>query len=197
MIRALAVGEGMPAPWFAAVRGAGLWRSLNEGTSWEQCPGLPDEVLALRPIPLKPGGIVAATEDGCRVSNDAGQTWEDRSGGLGDARYVNAIDVRPDRPDTWLAGVAPRPTGAAGADELGYSLYESTNAGKTWTRVKHGFPEDFERDVIADIRHDPAAPENVIVALASGELWVSRNEGFYWAPLARHSRATRVLCAVG
>jgi hypothetical protein len=196
MIRALAFGGGNPAPWFAAVRGAGLWRSLNEGTTWQQCPGLPDEVLALRTIATRPGGVVAATADGCRVSNDAGQTWEDRSGGLEDLRYVGAIDVRPDRPDTMLAGVAPRAPGAAPADGLGYALYETTNAGKSWTKVKHGFPEDFEHDEISDIRHDPAAPENVVVALKSGELWVSRNEGFYWAPLARQIQASRVLCAV-
>jgi hypothetical protein len=128
------------------------------------------------------------------------QTWEDRSGGLEKVRYVNAIDVRPDKPDTLLAGVAPRAPGAAGAAPAvgpGFSLYESHNAGKTWTRVKHGFPEDFANDVITDIRYDPAAPENVIVALDSGELWVSRNEGFYWSPLARQIRFARVLCAVG
>jgi photosystem II stability/assembly factor-like uncharacterized protein len=196
MIRALAFGSGNPAPWYAAIRGAGLWRSLNEGTTWQQCPGLPDEVLAIRTIPTKPGGVVAATAEGCRISNDGGQTWEDRSGGLENLRYIGAIDVRPDRPDTMLAGVAPRSPGASPVDEIGYALYETTNAGKSWTKVKHGFPEDFEHDEITDIRHDPAAPENVVVALRSGELWVSRNEGFYWAPLARQIHASRVLCAV-
>jgi hypothetical protein len=200
LIRALAIGDGSPAPWYAAIQGAGLWRSPDGGTSWTQCPGLPDEVLALRTIPGRPGGVIAATADGCRYSGDGGQTWEDRSGGLEKLRYVGAIDVRPDRPDTMLAGVAPRAPGARGAapaDGLGFSLYESGNGGKSWTRAKHGFPEDFAHDVIRDIRHDPSAPENVVVALDSGELWVSRNEGFYWSPLARQIRFARTLCAVG
>ena len=197
-IRTLAIGDGTPPPWFAAVRGAGLWRSPNEGTTWEPCPGLPDEVFALRAIPAKPGHVVAATADGCRFSADGGATWEDRSAGLEGHRHVGAIEVKPDEPEIWLAGVAPRGPGTSGAapvDGLGYALYESNNGGKAWTQVKRSFPEDLKHDVITDIRYDPAAPDNVIVALGSGELWVSRNAGAYWSPLARQIRVARVLCA--
>jgi hypothetical protein len=189
-IRALALGDGTPPLWFVAVRGAGLWRSLDEGTTWQQCPGLPGEVLALRTIPSRPGSVVAATDDGCRISPDGGQTWEDRSAGLEKARYLGAIEVKPDEPDILLAG-------AASAEGMGYALYESTNGGKSWTQVKRSFPEDLHYDVITDIRYDPAAPDNVVVALGSGELWVSRNAGAYWCPLARQTRAARALCAVG
>ncbi len=200
LIRALAIGGGVPSPWFAAVRGAGLWRSANEGTSWQQCPGLPDDVLAIRTIPARPGTVIAATALGCRYSVDNGQTWEDRSAGLENARYIAAIEVKPDNPDILLAGAAPRAPDAGGAaqtDGLRFALYESTNAGKTWTQVKRGFPEDIQHDVITDIRYDPVAPENVVVALSSGELWISRFDRAYWCPLARQTKAARVLCAVG
>jgi len=76
-------------------------------------------------------------------------------------------------------------------------LYESSNGGKSWAQVKRGFPEDLYHDTITDIRYDPASPDNVIVALGSGELRVSRNAGAYWSPLARQTRSARVLCAVG
>jgi hypothetical protein len=188
VVRALAVGGGMPAPWFAAIRGAGLWRSLDEGSTWQQCPGLPDEVLAIRTAPHTPGSVVAATADGCRFSTDGGQTWEDRSVGLENARYVGAIEVKPDNPDILLAGAAPAPGQR-------FALYESTNGGKAWMQVKRGFPEDIVNDVITDIRYDPAATDNVIVALGSGELWLSRFDRAYWCPLARQINASRVLCA--
>ena len=198
LVRAFADGGGIPPSWFAAIRGAGLWRSLDEGTKWEQCPGLPDEVVAVRTVPTRPGTVIAATAEGCRISTDNGQTWEDRSTGLEKARHVAAIEVKPDNPDILLAGAAPRAPDAAGAahvDGLQFALYESTNGGKTWTQVKRGFPEDIRHDVITDIRYDPVAPENVIVALGSGELWLSRFDRAYWTPLARQTKAARVLCA--
>ena len=113
-------------------------------------------------------------------------------------RHLRAIEVKPGAPDTLLAGAAPAPrsdSGAAPPDGLGFSLYESTNGGKTWAHAKHGYPETLLYDTITDIRYDPAAPDNVIVALGSGELWVTRNGGAYWTPLARQIRAARVLCA--
>jgi photosystem II stability/assembly factor-like uncharacterized protein len=185
--RALHCGEGDPAPWFAAITGAGLWRSRDAGTIWQQCPGLPDEVLALRPVPGKPGCVVAATTEGCRYSTDDGQSWEDRSTGLEQGCRVTAIEVKPDNPDTLLAGTAPAASGVL-------ALHESTNGGKAWTQVRRGFPEACQGDVISDIRYDPAALDNVVVALSSGELWLSRFDRAYWCPIARQIRTARVLC---
>jgi len=88
---------------FAAVTGAGLWRSGDTGQSWTQCPGLPAEVYALRPVAERPGHVWAATDDGCWFSTDSGASWEDRGSGLENARHARAIEVKPGAPDTLLA----------------------------------------------------------------------------------------------
>jgi hypothetical protein len=199
-IRVLTLGTGESAPWLAAIRGAGLWRSADSGTSWQQCLGLSSEVNAVRTNPKRPGTLYVATSSGFWISGDEGQTWEERSGGLENAPYLSAVDVRPDEPDVLMAGAAPRKPGSTGAateDGLGFALYESTNGGKSWSLVRRGIPESFGHDAITDVRFDPAAPDNIVVALASGELWVSRNAGAYFGPLARQIHAARVLCAVG
>lgn len=199
-VRALAIGAGTPAPWYAAVRAAGLWRSTDQGASWTQCSGLPTEVLAVRAPRERPGTVYAATADGCWASTDGGQTWEDRSGGLEKTRYLSAIEVKPGAPDTLLAGAAPKgPDEASSAPFQGleFSLFESSNGGKTWTLVRRGNPDILEHDTIADLRYDPAAPDNAIMALSSGELWTTPNAGAFWVPLARQIRAARCLCAVG
>jgi len=190
VIQALVAGQGEKAPWFAAVIGAGLWRSDDSGGSWERCPGLPDAVYAIRTTGADGETVVVATSNGCWLSADRGRTWEERNGGLDNARQVRALEVHPDDPSSLLAGAAPA-THHVGTQ---FSLYESADAGKTWTHVKRGFPDVLEYDTITDIRFDPAAPENAIVALDSGELWRTRNGGDWWEPIARQTRGARVLC---
>jgi hypothetical protein len=184
---------------FAALAGAGLWRSDDAGQSWAACAGVPTEVFSIRLIPSTDGGIVVGTSDGVWVSEDNGQSWSEKSAGLGGARHVRAVEVRPDDPKHLLAGAAPR--SRADGDVVpvhgfGFALYESKDAGKTWARVKRGFPVQLEYDIIDDIRWDPAAPGYAIIALASGECWRTRSGGDWWEPIARQTRAARVLCAV-
>ena len=200
VVRAFAIGGGEASPWLAAIRGAGLWRSTDGGASWTASEGLPTEVYAIRVAPAPSAAIWLATSDGARVSLDGGQTWEDRSGGLEAVRHLRAIEVHPEDPDVLLAGAAPIGAPAEGAAPrrgTRFALFESTDGGKSWKRVRRGFPEELEYDAIVDIRHDPAAPENAIVALDSGELWRTRNAGEWWEPIARQIRSARALAAIG
>ena len=90
-----------------------------------------------------------------------------------------------------LAGAAPaRPADGSAVSRPGvrFSLYETVDGGKSWKHVRRGFPEVLEFDTIADIRYDPAATENAIVALDSGELWRTRNGGDWWEPIGARSR---------
>jgi hypothetical protein len=196
-IRALAIGTGEPSAWFAAVGESGLWRSDDAGASWTQCQGLPNVVYAIRTGPK--GLVVAGTADGCFLSADNGQTWTEKNGGLDQARQVRAVEIKPGSANIMLAGAAPFGTqkGArSGSGGLGFALYETKDGGKTWSHVNRGFPERLESDSIADIRYNPADPDYIIVAMASGEMWNSRTDGLWWEPLARQVRAARVVCAV-
>jgi photosystem II stability/assembly factor-like uncharacterized protein len=197
-IRTLVAGPREPDSWFAAVSGAGLWRSIDAGASWEPCPGLPAEVYAVRFVGGSNPSVAVATSDGCWVSADGGKTWADRSGGLDRARHLRALEIHPEDPAVMLAGAAPVAS-ADGKPRRGtrFALYETSDGGASWTHVRRGFPDALEYDTITDIRFDPAAPEAAVVALDSGELWNTRNGGEWWEPLARQIRAARVLCAVG
>jgi hypothetical protein len=191
LIRSLVSGLGPGAPWFAAVGGAGLWRSDDAGATWLSCPGLPAEIYAVRLAGPANDAVLVATSNGCWLSTDRGRTWEARSGGLEQAMHVHAIETHPEDAGSFLAGAAPV-TPNQGTQ---FALYETSDGGKTWTHVKRGFPDVLEYDTITDIRYDPAAPENAIVALDSGELWRTRNGGDWWEPIARQMRGSRVLCA--
>ena len=195
-IRVLALGQGESAPWFAAVAGAGLWKSTDAATSWRACPGLPSEVYALRTGTK--GLVVAGTADGCWISNDSGETWADKSVGLEKARQIRAIEVKPGNPNVMLAGAAPLGSGegpVASRGGLRFALYETKDGAKTWTHVTRGFPELLESDQITDIRYNPTDPNYAVVAQASGEMWSTATDGLWWEPLARQIHGARVLCA--
>ena len=195
-IRSLEASSGV---WFAAVAGAGLWRSTDLGTTWQRCEGLPAEVYAIRTAPKPAGTVAVATSDGCWISSDGGQAWEDKSGGL-KARHLRAVEIKPGNANYLLAGAAPVGPGegpVAPRGGLQFALYESKDGGKTWSHVQRGFPEVLEYDTITDIHFDPVDPDYAVVALGSGELWSTRSDGLWWEPLARQTRSARVLCAVG
>jgi hypothetical protein len=198
-IRALVPGAIAGAPWFAAVAGAGLWRSDDGATSWQRCEGLPLEVYAIR-APGEPAGLVAAgTSDGCWISHDGGRTWADQSAGLDHGRQVRALEIKPGDPKVLLAGAAPRGAGEGPVADRGglrFALFESKDGGKSWKHVTRGFPDLLEFDQIADIRYDPADTDSAAVALASGEIWNTRTDGVWWEPFARQIRTARCLCAV-
>ncbi len=186
-VRLLEVLPGTPGTWLAAVAGSGLWAS-EAGRNWTQCAGMPNEVYSVRGVPGRPGHAWAATRDGARFTADGGKTWEDRSVGLENVRQVRVIEIKPDAPETLLAGCGSTDKG----ENVG--LFESANGGKSWTQVKKNLPESFGPDTITDIRYDPTATDHTVVALGSGELWATRNGGAYWGPLARQIHAARVLC---
>jgi photosystem II stability/assembly factor-like uncharacterized protein len=195
-IRVLVIGHCESAPWFAAVSGAGVWKSRDLGATWRSCNGLPNDVYALRAGPK--GLVVAGTSDGCWISSDSGETWTDKSGGLEKSRQIRAIEVKPGNPNVMLAGAAPQGDGegpVASRSGLRFALYETKDGGKTWSHVARGFPELLESDQITDIRYNPADTNYAVATLASGEMWATATDGLWWEPLARQIRAARVLCA--
>lgn len=197
-VRVLARAAGGDSPaWLAAISGNGLWRRADQTESWAECAGLPREVDSVRAIPGEAAGLVAGTSDGCRVSHDGGISWTDQSQGLESHRHIRVVEVRPDNPKHWLAAAAPgEVVRAAPEDGLGFALFESKDAGKSWARVAKGFPVKLQYDTIDDIRWDPAAPGFAIIAMGSGECWRTRSGGDWWEPIARQTRAARVMRGV-
>lgn len=176
---------------FAAVAGEGLWRSADFGTSWSRCEGLPDDVLSVHD---SKSSVLLGTADGAWSSTDGGTTWA-RLGAPEKAPRLSTVEAQPDDPKHLYAGGSAPDKGNGPVTSY---LFESRDGGTTWAHVfNKGFPEDLEDDAIADIRFNPSNPDYAVVALASGEMWSTRNGGDWWEPLARQVRGVRAVCAVG
>ena len=144
-VRLLSSAPANPKLWLMAIAGGGLYRSSDACSSWSKCAELPAETLAVRVLGSEPGKelVVAGTSKGVWASEDGGSTWSERSQGLGPSRYVTAVEVNPEDPNSWLAGAAPQrsseSTGKGKPAIMGFSLFESKDRGKTWAQVSAVF----------------------------------------------------------
>jgi photosystem II stability/assembly factor-like uncharacterized protein len=148
----------------AAVRGAGIFRSLDAGSTWQQIESTatPDFHFVNRIAidPTDPSILIAATGTGIWRSTDAGATWSRRS-------TFNALDVKmhPTLPSRLVAG-------GHHADD---GPYYSTDGGLTWSQATGAGGHRQE------LAYAPSNPSIVYAAVSGSDdrikVWRSTNGG--------------------
>jgi photosystem II stability/assembly factor-like uncharacterized protein len=132
--RGLPVGQTIPGSLVAVGRGAlllttdrGVYRSADEGKTWQALEGALDSAYIHQILPL-PGGnsLVAGTAYGMFASDDRGALWRQVRGGLPANSAVLGLLTHPDRPGQIFAF-----TRAIGATDASIMLV-SRDGGATW-----------------------------------------------------------------
>ena len=167
-----------------------LFRSLNQGTAWEEIsPDLttndPEKIgrnvpyctiTTISESPLKAGTIWVGTDDGkVQVTQNHGGTWLDVTAAL------SAAGAPVDR---WVSRVFASPHDAATAfvaksgfrnDDFAPYLYRTTDAGRTWTAIAGNLPQAPINVVVQDRRsRDLLVAGNdvgVFVSIDGGKAW--------------------------
>ncbi|MGM0464534.1 MAG: VPS10 domain-containing protein, partial [Bacteroidota bacterium] len=134
-------GEKHKYTWYAAARAGGVWKTVNNGTTFE-C--ISDELgtNAIGDVELAPSDHdilwIGTGEDfnarssyygnGIWKSTDAGETWEHM--GLEDSHHIAEIIIHPDNPDiVWVAVM-----GHLYSDNEQRGLFKTTDGGRTWEK---------------------------------------------------------------
>ncbi|MFP4487685.1 MAG: VPS10 domain-containing protein [Bacteroidales bacterium] len=134
-------GEKHKYTWYAAARAGGVWKTVNNGTTFE-C--ISDELgtNAIGDVELAPSDHdilwIGTGEDfnarssyygnGIWKSTDAGETWEHM--GLEDSHHIAEIIIHPDNPDiVWVAVM-----GHLYSDNEQRGLFKTTDGGLTWEK---------------------------------------------------------------
>jgi RNA polymerase subunit RPABC4/transcription elongation factor Spt4 len=144
-----------------AVRGAGIFKSTNAGTSWSQLASTANEdfyyVNKLVVSPNDSNRIYAATRKGLYVSNDAGASFAQKV----DAESLNGCTDMVVRTDVTSADVVVASCGASMNAGSAGILYRSVDNGQNWTNALS--VANMDRTSLAVSKKE----QNVMYALAS------------------------------
>jgi photosystem II stability/assembly factor-like uncharacterized protein len=142
---------------YVASASGGLWKTENEGTTWEpvfdQAASTTIEDVTIAPsdpnivwIGTGEANIFRSSQAGCGVykSTDAGKTWQHM--GLADTYTIPRIVIHPKNPDIVYV--------AASGHEWTFNpdrgVYKTTDGGKTWQKVLSVSSEAGAIDLVMD-----------------------------------------------
>ncbi|MGE3490179.1 MAG: glycosyl hydrolase [Vicinamibacterales bacterium] len=141
----LAVLESNPAVFYVGTATGGLWKTVNNGTTWDVLFDDLDDAVSIGDIAINPNDAntvwVGSGENnnrqsgswgnGVYKSTDGGRTW--KNVGLPNSRHIARIIVDPVDHDVVYVAALGSLWGPGG--ERG--VYKTTDGGLTWARVLH------------------------------------------------------------
>jgi photosystem II stability/assembly factor-like uncharacterized protein len=147
---------------YAAIASGGIWKTVNNGTTWEPIFDKEDSysVGCLAMDPHNSNVVWAGTGennsqrsvafgDGVYVTKDGGKSWTNM--GLKDSEHIGDIVIDP-RDSNVVYVAAQGPLWRSGGDR---GLYKTTDGGATWERILHVSDDTG----INEVHMDPRDPD--------------------------------------
>ena len=186
-----------PHAVFCAVSAGGVYRSDDDGASWQpinrnvradfqpqQYPETGQCVHKLLQHPAQPARLYQQNHCGTYRSDDRGETWVEITNGLpSDFGYALAVDAN----DAGTLFVIPEESSNMRATVDGkLRVYRSEDAGASWQALTNGLPQ--ENAYVSVLREgmcaDSLTPCGVYFGTSSGQLFCSRDGGERWNMIA-------------
>ena len=175
-IRDIVVSPVDSSLFYAGIEVGGVVRSTDGGNSWQQLPGLDDDIHCLNLGTDQRQRVYAATASAPFRSNNGGEEWEPINDGLA-RRYTLHIAASPDDADQVLVTVSEN------ARRKSPQFYRSIDGGQNWQKVE-GLGEGEEpEDMVVAFEWDPSSPNDVYAGTDGGELYHSSDRGQTWQQL--------------
>jgi photosystem II stability/assembly factor-like uncharacterized protein len=158
----IAVLESNPAVFYVAAATGGLWKTTNNGTTWEVLFDEQDDVVSIGDVAIAPNDAnlvwVGTGENNNRQSSswgtgvykstDGGHSW--KLMGLSDARHIGRIVVDPvDHDVVYVAAL-----GHLFGPNKERGVYKTTDGGLTWTNVLFVNDDTGATDLVMDPSND-------------------------------------------
>jgi photosystem II stability/assembly factor-like uncharacterized protein len=162
-----AVVEGNPNIVFVGVASGGVWKTTNNGTTWEPVFDKEDvsTIGGVAIAPSDPSVVWVGTGeannrqssswgDGAYKSLDAGKTWQKT--GLAGTHHIGRVVIHPRNPDVVYVAAL----GHLWGPNVERGVYKTMDGGKTWAQVLK-----INGDTgVSDIAMDPESPDTLYAA---------------------------------
>jgi len=196
---------------YVGISAVGVLRTEDQGETWAfknkgvRADFLPDKypdygqcVHKLAMDPAKPDSLYQQNHCGVYGSHDAGENWVEVSKGL-PSGFGFPLAVHPHKSETFYV-VPEQGDFFRVAANRQFSVYTTSNSGRTWKRLSRGLPgkEAYLGCHREGLATDRLSPAGVYVGTRMGHLFSSPNEGRAWQltaqwlpPIHSVSTATR------
>ncbi len=175
-VRDLRSAPNDPRRLYAGIEVGGMVRSDDGGASWQQLPGLNDDIHCVHLSSDRPDSVYVATARAPYRSDNGGADWELINSGL-ERRYTLHIAAAPDDANLVLVTVSEN------ARRGNPQFYRSTDAGASWTLVDGLGAGENPEDMVVAFDWDPEDPGRVYAGTDGGGLFSSADRGVTWQRL--------------
>ncbi len=177
---------------YAGTVGQGVWRSLDEGETFQRfCTGMfmEAEVRALAVHPTDPECLYAGTDAGLYRTMNGGESWErletpfDPGQGWRAGVVIWSLLIHPQNPDLLFVGTCPS------------AFYRSQDAGVTWEKLAAALTPECAPIVYSRVTcllADPEEPETIWAGVEIDGVWRSRDMGESWERLSTGLSSTDI-----
>ena len=177
---------------YAGTVGQGVWRSLDEGETFQRhCTGMfmEAEVRALAAHPTDPDCLYAGTDAGLYRTKNGGERWErletpfDPGKGWPAGIVVWSLLIHPQNPDLLFVGACPS------------AFYRSQDGGATWEKLAAALTPECPPIVhsrVTCLLADPDEPETIWAGVEIDGVWRSRDAGESWQRLSTGLSSTDI-----
>ena len=172
-VRDLRVAPHDSSYLYAGIEEGGMVRSRDGGATWQQLPGIHDDVHCITLSGARPKSVYVATSRSPYRSDNEGENWEVINTGL-DRRYALHIGAAPDDADLVLVTVS------ANAGRENPQFYRSTDGGRNWQLIQ-SLGQD--GDMVVSFDWDLQSPGTVYAGTEAGQIHISRDHGKTWKQL--------------